>query len=127
MTAHFDCYEIAEEKILASNSSFFSFITPDQTLLGAALIVPKSAVQSPLNFNTVEWGQFGSLLEATTCVLKQKYPEVKGFNIGWNVGEIAGQTISHCHCHVIPRFGNSDDKIKGKGLRYSLKSLMLGR
>jgi ATP adenylyltransferase len=28
---------------------------------------------------------------------------VEGFNIGINVGEVAGQTIAHCHYHLIPR------------------------
>lgn len=28
---------------------------------------------------------------------------VEGFNIGINVGAVAGQTIPHCHVHLIPR------------------------
>ena len=28
---------------------------------------------------------------------------VKAFNIGTNAGKISGQTIMHCHIHVIPR------------------------
>ena len=28
---------------------------------------------------------------------------VEGFNIGINVGAVAGQTIFHCHFHLIPR------------------------
>ena len=27
-----------------------------------------------------------------------------GYNIGFNVGAWAGQTISHCHMHIIPRY-----------------------
>ncbi|WP_114423093.1 HIT family protein [Nocardioides houyundeii] len=27
----------------------------------------------------------------------------EGFNIGWNCGEVSGQTIGHAHCHLIPR------------------------
>lgn len=30
-------------------------------------------------------------------------PAVKGFNIGANAGAAAGQTILHCHFHLIPR------------------------
>ena len=32
-----------------------------------------------------------------------KDPSVKGFNIGSNVGKTAGQSILHCHIHLIPR------------------------
>lgn len=28
---------------------------------------------------------------------------IKGFNIGINQGTVAGQTIPHCHVHLIPR------------------------
>ena len=28
---------------------------------------------------------------------------VSGFNIGMNIGESAGQTVFHCHIHLIPR------------------------
>jgi diadenosine tetraphosphate (Ap4A) HIT family hydrolase len=28
---------------------------------------------------------------------------VTGFNVGINCGEAAGQTVFHCHIHLIPR------------------------
>jgi len=30
-------------------------------------------------------------------------PTVTGFNIGMNSGKSAGQTVFHCHVHLIPR------------------------
>jgi diadenosine tetraphosphate (Ap4A) HIT family hydrolase len=30
-------------------------------------------------------------------------PDIEGFNVGINIGEVAGQTIFHCHVHLIPR------------------------
>ena len=30
-------------------------------------------------------------------------PAVTGFNVGMNAGAVAGQTIFHCHVHLIPR------------------------
>ncbi|MFG6585639.1 MULTISPECIES: HIT domain-containing protein [unclassified Sulfitobacter] len=29
--------------------------------------------------------------------------DVQGFNVGINAGEAAGQTVFHCHVHLIPR------------------------
>ena len=28
---------------------------------------------------------------------------MEGFNVGVNEGEVAGQTVFHCHLHLIPR------------------------
>jgi len=36
-------------------------------------------------------------------MLLQKDPLIVGFNIGANCGAAAGQTIMHCHIHLIPR------------------------
>lgn len=37
-----------------------------------------------------------------------------GFNVGFNSGEAAGQTIDHVHCHVIPRYeGDVEDPTGG--------------
>ena len=33
----------------------------------------------------------------------KKGKTVTGFNIGMNNGEDAGQTVFHCHVHLIPR------------------------
>ena len=32
-----------------------------------------------------------------------KDPEVQGFNLGTNIGKVSGQSILHCHFHLIPR------------------------
>ena len=44
-----------------------------------------------------------------------------GFNIGLNVGEIAGQTVNHVHIHLIPRFKGDVDDPKG-GVRGVISS-----
>ena len=44
---------------------------------------------------------------------------VKGFNIGVNQGWVAGQTISHCHIHLIPRREGDVDEPRG-GIRHMI-------
>jgi ATP adenylyltransferase len=39
--------------------------------------------------------------------------EVQGFNVGMNCGEAAGQTIMHCHVHLIPRRAGDVDQPRG--------------
>ena len=45
--------------------------------------------------------------------LQKKDKSIKGFNIGNNSGEVAGQTIFHCHIHLIPRRKNDVDDPRG--------------
>jgi len=42
-----------------------------------------------------------------------------GYNIGMNCGRIAGQTVMHFHCHVIPRYSGDMDKPEG-GIRHCI-------
>ncbi|MDD5419704.1 MAG: HIT family protein, partial [Methanomicrobiaceae archaeon] len=39
-----------------------------------------------------------------------------GYNIGVNVGEVAGQSIMHMHIHMIPRY-RGDTASPGGGVR----------
>lgn len=39
-----------------------------------------------------------------------------GYNIGMNVGAAAGQTVLHCHCHMIPRYAGDVNQPNG-GIR----------
>ena len=39
----------------------------------------------------------------STVIKPKKDKSVKGFNIGANSGKAAGQSIMHCHIHLIPR------------------------
>ena len=39
-----------------------------------------------------------------------------GYNIGVNIGAAAGQTIMHCHCHMIPRYTGDVKRPRG-GIR----------
>ena len=63
------------------------------------------------------------LLKKVKEDLQVSYPNIQRFNIGINAGEAAGQTIFHCHTHLIPRrVGDVEDPrggirhvIPGKG------------
>ena len=39
---------------------------------------------------------------------------ITGFNIGMNIGKDAGQTIFHCHIHIIPRRQGDTPNPKGR-------------
>jgi diadenosine tetraphosphate (Ap4A) HIT family hydrolase len=42
---------------------------------------------------------------------------VTGFNVGINCGPVAGQTVGHCHVHLIPRRSGDVENPEG-GVRH---------
>ena len=49
--------------------------------------------------------------------IEKEDESVKGFNIGINNGEVAGQTVFHCHIHLIPRRVGDVENPRG-GIRH---------
>jgi diadenosine tetraphosphate (Ap4A) HIT family hydrolase len=49
--------------------------------------------------------------ECKRVIEKTEKPD--GYNIGFNVGAVAGQTVMHCHCHVIPRYAGDTENPRG--------------
>ena len=43
-----------------------------------------------------------------------------GYNIGMNCGEVAGQTVMHFHCHIIPRYTGDMANPRG-GIRHCVE------
>ena len=70
---------------------------------GHMLIIPKRHFAYYFGMTYEENNAVYKLLEEAKNLLLEKYNDISGFNIGINVGEAAGQTIFHCHIHLIPR------------------------
>lgn len=70
---------------------------------GHALIIPKRHFSDFFDMKEQEMAAVRELLCRMREKSLQKYPDIRGFNVGVNVGEAAGQTIPHCHIHLIPR------------------------
>ncbi|HSL99024.1 MAG TPA: HIT domain-containing protein [Candidatus Limnocylindria bacterium] len=72
---------------------------------GHVLIAPRRHVADLIQLSGEERGELLSLVALGTKVLKEEYfPE--GFNVGMNLGKVAGAGIAdHLHVHLIPRWG----------------------
>ena len=51
----------------------------------------------------------------------RKDPQVEGFNLGTNIGKVSGQSILHCHFHLIPRRSGDVENPQG-GVRSVIPS-----
>ena len=67
------------------------------------LIIPKRHVENYFDLNEKETIACDQLIRKIKKEIERIDPSVKGFNIGTNSGKVAGQSIFHCHIHVIPR------------------------
>jgi len=67
------------------------------------LVIPKRHVADYFELGRPELNAIHFLLEQSRRNLQETDPTVMGFNIGINCGQAAGQTVSHCHIHLIPR------------------------
>ena len=68
-----------------------------------SLIITKRHVVSYFECSIEELNEIPIILDTQKTELKILDDTITGFNIGMNIGEDAGQTIFHCHVHIIPR------------------------
>lgn len=92
----------------------FAFVIEDGFAIskGHSLVIPKKEVSSIFDLNKQEYDAIFSLVGELRRYLTEKH-QPDGFNIGINDGESAGQTISHAHIHVIPRYKNDIENPRG--------------
>ena len=78
-----------------------------------SLIIPKRHISDFFELKENELVSCYEIIRHVKAVIEKKDKLVKGFNIGTNAGLISGQTIMHCHIHVIPRRKGDVDNPQG--------------
>ncbi len=63
----------------------------------------KRCVKNYFELNDKEILACDDLIKKLQQKITSEDSTVKGFNVGTNSGKVAGQSIFHCHIHVIPR------------------------
>lgn len=79
---------------------------------GYLLIVLKHHVADFFLTTGAEKAALLSLLDKAKLYLNGKHAPA-GYNVGINVGGVAGQTISHVHAHIIPRYQGDVENPRG--------------
>ena len=70
---------------------------------GHSLVIPKRHAADYFELFQPESNAIQALMRETRSKLLDEDPSIDGFNMGVNSGEAAGQTVFHCHVHLIPR------------------------
>ena len=67
------------------------------------LVIPKRHTDTFFDLFTSERRAIDQLVDSQRVEIAARDRAVGGFNIGTNAGEVAGQSVLHCHVHLIPR------------------------
>ena len=83
----------------------FAFATLDSYPVSSqhCLIIPKRHVKDYFDLSEEEVLGCDQLIKKIKIKVENNDITIKGFNIGINSGKEAGQSIMHCHIHLIPR------------------------
>jgi ATP adenylyltransferase len=110
-----DCIfcNIDQERIIDSNKYFNVIFDIYPVTKLHTLIIPCRCISSYFELSEEEQSSLFLLLKEHKDRLKKTDPTITGFNIGINDGKDAGQTIFHCHVHLIPRRKNDIENPRG--------------
>ena len=67
------------------------------------LIIPKRHIRNYFDLDEKDLNACNQLIKKIRTKIEKDDNLVEGFNLGTNAGIVAGQTIMHCHIHLIPR------------------------
>jgi diadenosine tetraphosphate (Ap4A) HIT family hydrolase/5-methylcytosine-specific restriction endonuclease McrA len=95
--------ELPPERIVAENELALAFRDGFPVTEHHTLIIPKRHVSDYFDLFQPERNAMQALMEQQRALVLQSDPSVTAFNVGINAGADAGQTIFHCHMHLIPR------------------------
>ena len=91
------------DRIVAENELCYAIRDGFPVTSSHSLIIPKRHVSDYFDLYKPEINAIHDLTHSIRKQLLESDPTITGFNVGINAGESAGQTIFHCHVHLIPR------------------------
>lgn len=110
---------IQNERIVASNALAYAIRDGFPVTEYHTLIIPKRHVADYFGLTQSEVNAVNRLLVDQKEFIQGLDATVSGFNIGMNCGEDAGQTVLHCHVHLIPRRLGDVENPRG-GVRHTI-------
>jgi len=80
---------------------------------GHTLLIPKRHCETFFDLNNDELTELVSYCIPTIKEILDGEYHPDGYNIGANCGTASGQTVMHCHIHIIPRYNGDVDDPRG--------------
>ena len=109
--------DLPRERVVAENDLALAILDGFPVTSLHALVIPKRHAETYFDLGKDEVAACDALLRQLRADILARDPTVEGFNIGINAGAVAGQTVFHCHIHLIPRRRGDVDDPRG-GVRH---------
>ena len=95
--------DLKKQDIIYEND--YAFVSYDSYPVSKfhSLIIPKRHIKNFFDLNDKELNACNELIKKIKLKIENDDNLVEGFNLGTIAGSVAGQTIMHCHIHLIPR------------------------
>lgn len=116
------CESVSAERIIYEDSTWIAILDGFPVSKGHTILIPKRHCETFFDLNDVENGTVIATINVVKTILDTKYSP-NGYNIGVNCGKSAGQTIPHCHIHIIPRYEGDVEDPRG-GIRGCIPNRM---
>lgn len=110
--------EYDKDKFIMENNTCYAIYDEYPVNRGHILVIPKSHKIDFFDLNYQEYVDMISLIRNCKSKLDTDI-QPDGYNVGFNCGEYAGQSIFHCHAHLIPRFKGD---VKKENLRGGIRN-----
>jgi ATP adenylyltransferase len=95
--------ELPPDRLAMENSLAVAIPDKYPVTPGHTLVIPRRHTPSYFELGRPEVNACNLLLEEAKALIERDDDSVDGFNVGFNAGKSAGQTVFHCHIHLIPR------------------------
>lgn len=97
------CKPDLERELIVESATAYAIFDKFPVSDGHALIIPKKHTADYFQLSFREQSVCIFMLNMVQGIVSRKY-NPDGFNVGINISEAAGQTVSHVHIHLIPRY-----------------------
>ena len=106
------CIRDRPRELIYESGTAFSFYDKFPVSLGHALILPKRLISNYFDLSIKEQMACWIMVNKVKGFLLNRF-NPDGFNIGINIQETAGQSVPHCHIHVMPRYFGDVESPRG--------------
>ena len=95
--------DILSSNFVSDSALCYSINDSNPVATGHLLIIPKRHVSDYFDLYQPDRNDIERLLASEKTSLQAADESITGFNVGFDSGKDAGQAVSHCHLHLIPR------------------------